>query len=99
MPWRRSWWLVALLAAACSRAPTAPPAGVLRTASSTDVPTLDPAIGYDTESWRFEQMLFSTLLDYDDEARLVPEVAERWEVDPSGRIYTFHLDPRVRFSN
>lgn len=92
---------VCLLAAlvACNRAPAAAPAGVLRTATSTDVPTLDPAIGYDTESWRFEQMLFSTLVDYDDEARLVPEVAERWEIDPSGRVYTFHLDPRVRFSN
>jgi len=99
MPGRRSWLLVALCAVACSRAPEVPPAGVLRTATSTDVPTLDPAIGYDTESWRFEQMLFNTLVDYDDESHLVPEVAERWDIDPSGRVYTFHLDPRVRFSN
>jgi len=91
--------VLGLLLAACSRAVEPPPAGVLRTASSTDVPTLDPAIGYDSESWRFEQMLFSTLVDYDDESKLVPEAAERWEVSDDGRTYTFHLDPRVRFSN
>jgi len=76
-----------------------PPAGILRTATVTDVPTLDPAAGYDTTSWLFEQMLFSTLLDYDDEGALVAEAAERWEVDPTGTVYTFHLDPRLRFSS
>ena len=31
---------------------------VLRLADADDVPTLDPAAGYDTVSWTFEQAIF-----------------------------------------
>ncbi len=83
----------------CRHSVAPPPPGILRTADSQDVPTLDPAIGYDTTSWYFEQMLYSTLLDYDDENHLVPELASRWEESPDGLVYTFFLRPGVRFSN
>lgn len=83
----------------CDRGAPAAPERVLRTASTTDVPTLDPAVGYDTTSWQFEQMIFGTLLDYDDGGKLVSEMAERWEVDDEGLVHTFVLDPRARFSS
>ena len=34
-----------------------PGAKILRMAEVNDVPTLDPAAGYDTVSWEFEQMI------------------------------------------
>lgn len=66
--------------------------------SAEDVRTLDPALGYDVVSWTFEQMLFNTLVDYDDEMGLVPELASSWTVSPDGRRYSFTLRPGVRFS-
>ena len=55
-------------AAACSASPRA-----------DDVPTLDPALGYDSRSWTFEQHLFETLVTYDDANGIVPLLAERWD--------------------
>ncbi len=82
-----------------ARAPGARAGGVLRLAAAEDVPTLDPAIGYDTRSWFFEQHLFETLVTYDDASTLVPLLAERWEISDDGRRYRFELAPGVVFSD
>ncbi|MFQ5667649.1 MAG: ABC transporter substrate-binding protein [Candidatus Binatia bacterium] len=71
----------------------------LRLAGQDDVPTLDPARGYDTSSWQFEEMLFNTLVDYDARGRLIQELATDWEVSADQRAYTFHLRAGVRFTN
>ncbi|MFZ0889071.1 MAG: ABC transporter substrate-binding protein [Candidatus Binataceae bacterium] len=77
-----------------------PGAAVLRLASVDDVPTLDPAAGYDTASWTFEQMIFSTLVRYGDaDVDLEPDVAVAWQSPPDARTFTFHLRAGVRFSN
>jgi ABC-type transport system substrate-binding protein len=84
----------------CSRgASTDVPATYLRLAGVDEVPTLDPALGYDTTSWFFEQMLFNTLLDYDDRGALIPELARSWVRSSDGLAYTFDLRDDVRFSN
>ncbi len=75
------------------------PTPYLRVADQDDLPTLDPARGYDTASWQFEEMLFNTLVDYDAEGNLVPELAMRWEVSADNLAYTFHLRDDVRFTN
>jgi peptide/nickel transport system substrate-binding protein len=99
-----------LLAAACAVPLDPPPSGdpegggpphaggVLRLAGAEDPRTLDPARGYDTASWSFEQMLFSTLVRYDDEMHVVPDLAESWTTSPDGRLLSFTLRRDVRFS-
>jgi oligopeptide transport system substrate-binding protein len=73
---------------------------VLRLADADDVPTLDPAVGYDTLSWSFEQEIFSTLVRYGDaDIELHPDVALSWESSPDATVFTFHLRKDVRFSN
>ncbi len=71
----------------------------LRMADQDDIPTLDPARGYDTASWQFEEMLFNTLVDYDPSANLAGELATDWQISADQRTYTFHLRPDVRFTN
>lgn len=73
--------------------------GFLRLAGRDDVPTLDPAIGYDTVSWLFEDAIFNTLLDYDEESELLEELAESWHMEPGGLVYRFRLRPDIRFSH
>jgi ABC-type transport system substrate-binding protein len=78
----------------------APGAQVLRLAVQDDVPTLDPAAGYDTASWTFEQMIFDTLVRYSDAGvELVPDVATGWSASPDATTFTFHLRRNARFTN
>jgi peptide/nickel transport system substrate-binding protein/oligopeptide transport system substrate-binding protein len=100
-----------LVAAACAVPLDPPPSGpatgdaparrggVLRLGAAEDVHTLDPAIGYDTGSWAFEQMLFSMLVNYDEGTAIVPELAVAWSVDPDGRHLSFTLRQDVRFAS
>ena len=75
-------------------------ASVLRIAEVDDVPTLDPAAGYDTESWTFEQALFDTLVRYADETTdLEPDLASSWESSLDARRFVFHLLHDTRFSS
>jgi oligopeptide transport system substrate-binding protein len=77
-----------------------PGASVLRITDSDDVPSLDPAVGYDTESWTFEQAIFDTLVRYKDEnIDLEPDLATGWDASPDARTFTFHLRHDARFSN
>jgi peptide/nickel transport system substrate-binding protein len=100
MPSRALVLLLAVLLAGCTGSAGGTPAGpYLRLADQDDVPTLDPARGYDTASWEFEAMLFNTLIDYDDDSTLVPELATDWEISADSLLYMFHLRHDVHFTN
>jgi peptide/nickel transport system substrate-binding protein len=75
--------------------------GTLRIVSSSEVPTMDPALGGDP------QLLYATcaqLLNYPDKAglagsQLTPEVAQSLPArSPDRRTYTFKIRPGFRFS-
>src|SRR5208282_4559271 len=96
--------LAIALAAGCGGGPpplSLPPhAMVLRLADADDVPTLDPAAGYDTVSWTFEQAIFDTLVRYGDgNIELEPDIATAWESSPDATTFTFHLRADARFSD
>jgi ABC-type transport system substrate-binding protein len=77
-----------------------PNAMVLRLADVDDVPTLDPASGYDTLSWTFEQAIFDTLVRYgDDNIELQPDLATKWESSPDATSFTFHLRHDAHYSD
>ncbi|MFI5365968.1 MAG: ABC transporter substrate-binding protein [Candidatus Binatia bacterium] len=101
MSWRGAALVLSLCTgcASSSGTGTESPPPYLRLADQDDVPTLDPARGYDTASWHFEEMLFNTLVDYDDDSNIVPQLATDWEVSPDHRTYTFHLRHDVQFTN
>jgi len=66
----------------------------------TDGPTsLDPAKLYGNRSIRIAQNLFDGLTDVDENMKVVPCIAEDWEVSEDGLTYTFHLRDDVYFSN
>src|SRR5215469_16271581 len=92
-----------LLAAGCKSGPALNlprDAKVLWLAAADDVPTLDPAIGYDTASWTFEQAIFDTLVRYGDATvELEPDLALSWEISKDATVFTFHLRHDARISN
>jgi len=65
--------------------------GVLRTAFFTDVRSLDAATAFDTAASAIESLVYDELVSYDEHGKIVPQLAERIEVSPDGKHYTFPL--------
>jgi peptide/nickel transport system substrate-binding protein len=73
--------------------------GVLRVATSASPPTLDP---YPTTHIAVREIgmhIFENLLTFDAKFQLVPQLAEKWEVSPDGKTYSFTLRKGVKFHN
>jgi oligopeptide transport system substrate-binding protein len=64
-----------------------------------DPETLDPHKTSTTTESQIIRDLFEGLLIHDAWGKLAPGVAQRWDVSPDGRIYTFHLHPGAKWSN
>src|SRR3989442_511170 len=75
--------------------------GTLTLSFKDDLKTLDPAIGYDTDSWSIERAIYNGLLDYKGfTTQLQPDIAASMPViTPDGKTYTFKLRKDVKFSN
>jgi ABC-type transport system substrate-binding protein len=62
-----------------------------------DPRSLDPALSTDVPTGRAVSYLFDGLTRFEPDARVAPGLAERWDVSPDGRTYTFHLRRGVTF--
>ena len=70
--------------------------GVLKLLGS-DPPTLDPHQTGDVTSSRYVLEVFGGLLTIDPASAIVSDIAEDWDIDPDGRVYTFRLNPNAVF--
>lgn len=61
--------------------------------------SLDPALITGQPEGRIVYALFEGLTHFNAAGEAVPGVAERWEISPDGRVYTFYLRPDARWSN
>ncbi len=102
-PWRGIAVLAtALLFIACERpAPSLLAAkgggGDFRVLLPAEPVDLNPNSSRDEIALMVAPNLYSRLVMFDSEATLHPDLAERWEVSPDGRRYTFHLRRGVRW--
>lgn len=62
-----------------------------------DPRSLDPARSTDVPTGRAVSYVFDGLVRLTPDARIVPALAERWDVSPDGTVHTFHLRQGVRF--
>ena len=62
-----------------------------------DPRSLDPAFSTDVPTGEVSALLFDNLTRFDVDGRLVPGLATRWDVDSSGRTYTFHVRSGAAF--
>lgn len=72
---------------------------VLHRGNVAEPDTLDPHKM--TGTWEFEICadLFQGLLDYDENAKIIPGTAESWGVTEDGLHYTFHMRSGLRWSD
>ncbi len=73
-----------------------PQGGKLKRLGSDPV-TLDPHLASDTSAATIIVEVFGGLATIDPDLNIVPDLAERWDVSPSGMVYTFHINPKAKF--
>lgn len=59
--------------------------------------TLNPAVNTQGGMQQAAGLMFSGLVEIDDKANPVPELATKWDIAESGRVYTFSLRDGVKF--
>jgi peptide/nickel transport system substrate-binding protein len=86
--------------AACEEEPVT--GGNLTYARQLEVVTLNPLEIKNGNGDIFaDEMLYSGLVrnDPNGEAKVVPSLAEKWDISKDGMTYTFHLRPGIKFSD
>jgi peptide/nickel transport system substrate-binding protein len=68
-----------------------PDGGVLGYGEYGRPATLDPITSNEMISLRLTELIFNGLVGINEKQEIVPELAEKWEISPDGRTYTFHL--------
>lgn len=68
-----------------------PDGGVLSYGEYGRPATLDPITSNEMISLRITELVFNGLVGINEKQEIVPDLAERWEVSPDGRTYTFFL--------
>src|SRR5712692_9811929 len=63
-----------------------------------DSASLDPAVGPDANTAQIVSMIYSGLVKSDSNLNVVPDQAT-WKVSPDNKVYTFHLQPGITFSD
>src|SRR5712692_863409 len=79
----------------CSRGERTEP-GVVNFLIETMPTNLDPRIGTDSQSEKIDSLIFSSLLELDEQRNVHAELAEKWEM-PDSVTYVFHLRSGVKF--
>lgn len=72
---------------------------VLRVAQQTEPTKIDPAQVEDGPTIEFLMQVFEGLVQWNKESKVVPCLAEKWDVTDGGKTYTFHLRKGARFHN
>lgn len=68
------------------------------TIAYNDVPTLDPRVSGATDWWRASYALFDPLIYQEPGTlKLIPGLAQSWQVSDDGKSYTFKLRQDVKF--
>ncbi len=70
--------------------------GTLRLLGNDPI-TLDPACASDVDSGAYIVEIFGGLVTTDRDLKVVPDIAESWEISPDETTYTFHLRRGVLF--
>ena len=104
--------LALALLSACPKAPSGPgPTGSNSSGETpkrarnynfplpADVKSLDPAHVTDTVSDSVAQRLFNRLVKFNTDGSVKEDLAEKYEISPDGKVYTFTLRDGVKFHN
>jgi len=73
--------------------------GVLVVGATDEAADLDPHWQNALARAQRTQIMYSYLVQADKDLRIQPDLAEKWEISPDGKTYTFFLRKGVKFHN
>jgi peptide/nickel transport system substrate-binding protein len=73
--------------------------GTLNRRLGSPVTSLNPVLVIDRYGTYVHRFLFTPLIDLSADLKPVPGLAEKWEIAPNNREYTFHLNRNATFSD
>jgi oligopeptide transport system substrate-binding protein len=65
----------------------------------SDFDTLDPALVHDSTSTTAIQMMYTGLVQLNDQLEIQPQLAQSWSQSSDGTTWTFHLRPGLKFND
>lgn len=89
--------LLSFLAGCSSKSNNAGNSQVLRYAISSDPRALNPILASEMASITVNSFIFNSLVKYDENLEIVPDLAESWDVHNEGRRIVFHLRKNVKW--
>ncbi len=72
---------------------------VLRRGNGAEPETLDPHRAQSVTSSNILRDMYEGLVSEAPDGRLIPGAAERWDIGPHGKVYTFYLRKQAKWSN
>jgi len=69
----------------------------IKVAIGVDLDTVDPHAQTTTMVYNVLRHCYETLVWFDDKGNVIPWLAEKWEVSPDGKVYTFYIRKGVKF--
>jgi oligopeptide transport system substrate-binding protein len=102
--------LIAMLVAACgggsstttgktSKAPASQQVFVYPEEGVPDIATFDPGLSTDAPSIQAIDLVFTGLVQLNNNLQVAPQLASSWSESSDGLTYTFHLRPNLKFSD
>ena len=86
-----------LLAAAGVLSPALAGERVITIAQYADAVSLDPQHTNDNASFSIEKPMIEGLIGFNEKMEQIPQLAEKWDASPDGRVFTFYLRKGVKF--
>ena len=68
-------------------------------AASPDITHMDPAPTADIYAFQAEEMIFPSLVTWDQNLKTIPWAASSWDVKDGGKTYVFHIRPGLKWSD
>ena len=68
-------------------------------AGAPDIIRMDPAPTSDVYSFQAEQMIFPSLVTWDQNLKTIPWAASSWTTTDAGKTYVFHIRPGLKWSD
>jgi oligopeptide transport system substrate-binding protein len=65
----------------------------------SDIKTFDPALSTDVNSIEAIDLVFTGLVQFDDNLKIQPQLASSYDLASDGLTWTFHLRPNLKFSD
>jgi len=71
----------------------------IRLSLPSEPPTLDWNIATDGVSYQILNQLMEGLTQYDNDLKVIPAIAQSWDISTDGKVYTFHINPAYHWSD